>query len=122
MCPTDPIEQDPIAERKRVRALPDPTVRWSGRAMARAGRRMMPTFPSPSLRCRKTGFPCYGSKAGLSETGGLRSAGTISPVRGYRHLPRTDGRLVCRDQRGRRRAPVLATMQTNRCVGAAVGS
>jgi len=35
--------------------------------MARTGLRMMPTFPSPSLRFRTVGFPQYGSKAGLSD-------------------------------------------------------
>jgi hypothetical protein len=39
----------------------------SGRAMARIGLRMMPTFPSPSLECRTVGFPQYGYKAGLSD-------------------------------------------------------
>src|SRR5215467_6673123 len=36
--------------------------------MARTGLRMMPTFPSSSLRCRKARFPRYGSKAGLSDS------------------------------------------------------
>ena len=40
--------------------------RWSGRAMARTGLRMMPTFPSPSLKFRTVGFPQYGFKASLS--------------------------------------------------------
>ena len=34
--------------------------------MARTGLRMMPTFPSPSLKCRTSGFPQYGFKASLS--------------------------------------------------------
>ena len=38
----------------------------SGRAMARTGLRMMPTFPSPSLKFRTAGFPQYGFKASLS--------------------------------------------------------
>ena len=37
-----------------------------GRAMARTGLRMMPTFPSPSLKFRTSGFPQYGFKASLS--------------------------------------------------------
>src|SRR5215469_3700707 len=39
----------------------------SGKAMARTGLRMMPTFPSPPLKFRTAGFPQYGFKAGLSE-------------------------------------------------------
>jgi glycine/D-amino acid oxidase-like deaminating enzyme len=39
----------------------------SGKAMARTGLRMMPTFPSPPLKFRTAGFPRYGSKAGLSD-------------------------------------------------------
>ena len=34
--------------------------------MARTGLRMMPTFPSPSLKFRTSGFPQYGFKASLS--------------------------------------------------------
>ena len=34
--------------------------------MARTGLRMMPTFPSPSLKFRTAGFPQYGFKASLS--------------------------------------------------------
>ena len=41
--------------------------RLSGKAMARTGLRMMPTFPSPPLKFRTAGFPPYGFKAGLSE-------------------------------------------------------
>src|SRR5215831_4867161 len=39
----------------------------SGKAMARTGLRMMPTFPSPPLKFGTAGFPRYGFKAGLSE-------------------------------------------------------
>ena len=39
----------------------------SGKAMARTGLRMMPTFPSPPLKFRTAGFPRYGFKAGLSD-------------------------------------------------------
>ena len=35
--------------------------------MARTGLRMMPTFPSSSLKFRTAGFPRYGFKAGLSD-------------------------------------------------------
>jgi hypothetical protein len=41
--------------------------RLPGRAMARSGLRMMPTFPSPSLKFRTAGFPQYGFKAGISK-------------------------------------------------------
>jgi hypothetical protein len=34
--------------------------------MARIGLRMMPTFPSSSLKLRTAGFPRYGFKAGFS--------------------------------------------------------
>jgi hypothetical protein len=39
----------------------------SGKAMARTGLRMMPTFPLPPLKFRMAGFPRYGFKAGLSD-------------------------------------------------------
>jgi hypothetical protein len=39
----------------------------SGRTMARFGLRMMPTFPSSSLKFRMAGFPQYGFKAGVSD-------------------------------------------------------
>src|SRR6516165_1421737 len=42
-------------------------VRSSGRTMARIGRRMMPPFPSSSLKFRTAGFPQYGFKAGRSD-------------------------------------------------------
>src|SRR5260370_25116943 len=41
--------------------------RFSGKAMARTGLRMMPTFPSPPLKFRTAGFPRYGFKAGISD-------------------------------------------------------
>jgi len=41
--------------------------RLSGKAMARTGLRMMPTFPSPPLKFRTAGFPQYGFKAGISD-------------------------------------------------------
>ena len=41
--------------------------RLSGKAMARTGLRMMPTFPLPPLKFRTAGFPRYGFKAGLLE-------------------------------------------------------
>src|SRR5205823_5140 len=40
----------------------------SGKAMARTGLRMMPTFPLPPLKFRTAGFPRYGFKAGISDT------------------------------------------------------
>ncbi len=53
----------------------------SGRTMARTGLRMMPTFPSSSLRFRTAGFPQYGSKAGLSD-GACPRVAWISASRG----------------------------------------
>jgi hypothetical protein len=53
----------------------------SGRAMARTGLRMMPTFPSSPLRCRTAGFPQYGSKAGLSG-GAFPSGAPVKPAPG----------------------------------------
>jgi hypothetical protein len=44
-----------------------PGVDWSGRAKARSGLRMIPTFPLPSLKFRTAGFPQYGFKAGRSD-------------------------------------------------------
>jgi hypothetical protein len=40
---------------------------WSSRTMARTGLRMMPTFPSSSLKFRTAGFPRYGFKASMSD-------------------------------------------------------
>jgi hypothetical protein len=53
----------------------------SGRAMARTGLRMMPTFPSPSLKFRTVSFPQYGLKASLSDRACLVDA-TVKPVPG----------------------------------------
>jgi hypothetical protein len=47
---------------------------WSGMAMARIGLRMMPPFPSPSLRFRPVSFPQSGSKAGISDVAFLDTA------------------------------------------------
>src|SRR5258708_39900713 len=41
--------------------------RLSGKAMARTGLRMMPTFPSPPLKFRTAGFAQYGFQAGISD-------------------------------------------------------
>ena len=41
--------------------------RLSGKATARTGLRMMPTFPPPPLKFRTAGFPRYGFKAGMSD-------------------------------------------------------
>ncbi len=41
--------------------------RLSGKAMARTGLRMLPTFPSPPLKFRTASFPRYGFKAGISD-------------------------------------------------------
>ena len=56
--------------------------------MARSGLRMMPTFPSPSLKFRTAGFPQYGFKAGVSDRacpfGALRVARFASVLRAPR--------------------------------------
>jgi hypothetical protein len=44
-----------------------------GRAMARTGLRMMPTFPWLPLKSRTAGFPQYGFKAGISDGPSCRS-------------------------------------------------
>ncbi len=49
-----------------TRTTPRRPRRPSGRAMARTGLRMMPTFPLPPLKFRTAGFPQYGFKASLS--------------------------------------------------------
>jgi len=63
--------------------------------MARSGLRMMPTFPSPSLKFRTAGFPRYGFKVGIS--GGAfpidrhvaRFASVLRALRFHRRIPRT---------------------------------
>ena len=45
-----------------------------GRAVARTGLRLMPTFPSPPLKFGTAGFPQYGFKAGVSEVPSQRGA------------------------------------------------
>jgi hypothetical protein len=47
--------------------------------MALGGLRMMPLFPSPSLKFRKAGFPRYGFKAGISGGTFPAHAGLPSP-------------------------------------------
>src|ERR1700732_5572063 len=42
-----------------------PRAPQAGRVEARAGLRMMPTFPRPSLSFRTAGFPRYGWRAGV---------------------------------------------------------
>src|SRR5215475_14534603 len=62
----------------------------SGRAMARSGLRMMPTFPWPSLKFRTAGFPQYGFKAGISDwacpfDAACTSRGLLGPSRSPLH-------------------------------------
>jgi hypothetical protein len=57
--------------------------------MARTGLRMMPTFPSPSLKFRTVGFPQYGFKASMSDAA-CRPTATVKPVPG---MPVTAARL-----------------------------
>ncbi len=54
--------------------------------MARTGLRMMPTFPSPSLKFRTVGFPQYGFKASLSDRAFLQRR-AVKPAPG---MPRRD--------------------------------
>jgi hypothetical protein len=51
----------------RILRLTDDMTCLPGRAMARTGLRMMPTFPSLPLKSRTVSFPQYGFKAGLSD-------------------------------------------------------
>jgi hypothetical protein len=57
--------------------------------MARIGLRMMPTFPSPSLKFRTVGFPQYGFKASLSD----RACRRGPPVKSVPDIPGTPRRL-----------------------------
>jgi hypothetical protein len=68
----------------------------SGRTVARSGFRMMPTFPSPSLKFRKAGFPRSGFKASVSDRAfhprvlrGARFASVLRAPRFHRCIPRT---------------------------------
>src|SRR5215813_11563603 len=54
-------------QRKRKRPLLTTFDRVSGKAMARTGLRMMPTFPLPPLKFRTVSFPQYGFKAGIAD-------------------------------------------------------
>jgi hypothetical protein len=66
--------------------------------MARTGLRMMPTFPSPSLKCRTAGFPQYGFKASLSGRACPTNV-TVKPAPGMpapsASLPRPFARFRC---------------------------
>jgi hypothetical protein len=73
--------------------------RLSGKAMARTGLRMMPTFPSPPLKFRTASFPRYGFKAGISDEAfpkpGLPSSFVPTAVTVDSLLCVRDGALVC---------------------------
>ena len=66
--------------------------------MARTGLRMMPAFPSPSLKCRTVGFPQYGFKASLSGRA-CPADSTVKPAPGMpapsTSLPRPFARVRC---------------------------
>ena len=51
--------------------------------MARTGLRMMPTFPSSSLKFRTVGFPQYGFKASMSDRA-CRDGELVKPMPGIR--------------------------------------
>src|SRR5450755_2031538 len=59
------LQSRPLASRKCLDSAD--SIDLSGKAMARTGLRMMPTFPLPPLKFRTAGFPRYGFKAGLSD-------------------------------------------------------
>ncbi len=64
--------------------------RWSGRAMALSGLRMMPPFPSLPLKFRTLGFPQYGFKASRSG----RACPCVLAVKRAPRIPAsTSGRL-----------------------------
>ena len=69
-------------------APPTPRPPGSGKAMARTGLRMMPTFPSPPLSFRTAGFPQYGCKAGISGDAFPRAA-PVKPAPGMPGAPRS---------------------------------
>jgi hypothetical protein len=54
--------------------------------MALNGLRMMPLFPSPSLKFRTAGFPQYGFKADISESAFPSTTWFASPLRAVRDL------------------------------------
>jgi hypothetical protein len=56
-----------FSQEEPVLGIEDTNVELSGKAMARTGLRMMPTFPSPPLKFRTASFPRYGFKAGISD-------------------------------------------------------
>ena len=64
--------------------------------MARSGLRMMPTFPSPSLKFRTVSFPQYGFKVGISDGAFARFASVLRALRFHRRDPRTEPRDVAR--------------------------
>ncbi len=72
--------------------------------MARSGLRMMPTFPSPSLKFRTVSFPQYGFKVGLSDGAFpkhaqyhvTRFASVLRALRLPRRIPRTVPRDAAR--------------------------
>jgi hypothetical protein len=57
--------------------------RLSGKAMARTGLRMMPTFPSPPLKFRTASFPRYGFKAGISDKAFPKKTGFAFALRAH---------------------------------------
>ena len=82
--------------------------------MARTGLRMMPTFPSPSLKFRTVGFPQYGFKASMSDSA-CRPPAPVKPVPG---IPGARERLQLPFARaGHRGTPGAAS----RTAGAAAG-
>jgi hypothetical protein len=66
-CRWSPRDSQLLMSDNRILVFATIALDWSGRAKARSGLRMMPTFPLPSLKFRTAGFPQYGFKAGRSD-------------------------------------------------------
>ena len=70
-----------------------------GRALARTGLRMMPTFPPLPLKFRTAGFPQYGFKAGISDGPSCRPRGLrIEQFASILRAPRCLQRLYPRSE------------------------
>jgi hypothetical protein len=76
-----------------------PVRRWSGRTMARSGRRMMPAFPSSPLKFRTVSFPQSGFKASLSSRAFLHD-NAVKPAPGIRASPPSLHRPFARVRHG----------------------
>jgi hypothetical protein len=82
--------------------------------MARFGLRMMPTFPSSSLKFRTVGFPQYGFKASMSDSAFLPVC-NLKPAPGIRSLPRSLLLPFARFYAGGSLGSVSKTIQASAC-------